>query len=249
MKTEWNYSELAKSYLKRPDYSDKAIDKMLEISHIVKGNKACDIGAGTAHLTLKLEKKGLVVSAVEPNNEMRELGSSRTRDMANVCWFEGTGEETKQQSSSFDIVTYGSSFNVMDRGKAMIEGKRIAKDQGWFAVMWNHRDLEDPVQKEIEQIINKNIKNYNYGVRREDQTEILQNSNLFKDIFKIEEPVWHEQSKDNVLEAWYSHATLQRQAGDKFVPIVKEIEKFLNTIEDTVIKIPYMTRIWLAQFA
>ena len=29
MKTEWDYTELAAAYLKRPDYAQTAIDKML----------------------------------------------------------------------------------------------------------------------------------------------------------------------------------------------------------------------------
>ena len=31
MKTEWDYTKLADAYLKRPNYSEEAIDKMLDI--------------------------------------------------------------------------------------------------------------------------------------------------------------------------------------------------------------------------
>ena len=34
MKTEWDYTNLAEAYLKRPDYVQKAIDKMLSISQV-----------------------------------------------------------------------------------------------------------------------------------------------------------------------------------------------------------------------
>jgi hypothetical protein len=37
MKTEWDSTELAEAYLKRPDYAQEAIDKMLEISGVKKG--------------------------------------------------------------------------------------------------------------------------------------------------------------------------------------------------------------------
>lgn len=37
MKTEWDYTELAAAYLKRPDYATEAIDRMLEISNVLGG--------------------------------------------------------------------------------------------------------------------------------------------------------------------------------------------------------------------
>ena len=36
MKTEWDYTELAEAYLKRPDYAQSAIDKMLAEAGIKK---------------------------------------------------------------------------------------------------------------------------------------------------------------------------------------------------------------------
>lgn len=41
MKTDWDYSLLADAYLKRPDYSDTAIDAMLAITGLRAG-KVCD---------------------------------------------------------------------------------------------------------------------------------------------------------------------------------------------------------------
>ena len=78
MKTEWDYTSLAKAYLKRPDYSDDAIDQMLQVSGLEPGSEVCDIGAGVAHLTLKLVDRQMKVTAVEPNDEMRKYGMQRT---------------------------------------------------------------------------------------------------------------------------------------------------------------------------
>jgi 16S rRNA A1518/A1519 N6-dimethyltransferase RsmA/KsgA/DIM1 with predicted DNA glycosylase/AP lyase activity len=92
MKTEWNYTSLADAYLKRPDYSNSAIDAMLNIADISKGEKVCDVGAGVAHLTLMLAARGMEVVAVEPNDAMRANGIKRTAHIENVRWHEGTGE-------------------------------------------------------------------------------------------------------------------------------------------------------------
>src|SRR6516164_2067734 len=153
MKLEWDYTTLAEAYLKRPDYSDAAIDAMLSLAGVRNGSKICDVGAGVAHFTLMLAARGMDVTAVEPNDVMRANGMKRTKELTNVRWREGTGEQTGEPSQNFDMVTFGSSFTVVDRPLALKETARILKPRGWFACMWNYRDLEDRVQRQIELII------------------------------------------------------------------------------------------------
>lgn len=247
MKTEWDYTTLADAYLKRPDYADAAIDAMLSIVGAEKGDKFCDVGAGVAHLTLMLAARGLDIVAVEPNDAMRTNGIKRTEKLANVVWHEGTGEATGQATQAFDIVTFGSSFNVCDRQDALKETARILKPRGWFACMWNHRQLDDPIQSQIEAIIKTHVSDYGYGMRREDQTAVIDSSGLFGPVVHLDSRVIHEQTIEECVEAWRSHATLERQAGPAFHDIVKAIQSYLHTLGAPNIRIPYSTNIWVAQ--
>jgi len=249
MKTEWDYTTLADAYLKRPDYADAAIDAMLSVSGTRKGDHFCDVGAGVAHLTLMLAARGLNVVAVEPNDAMRANGISRTKSISHVSWCEGTGEATCQADRSFEMVTFGSSFNVCDRAKALKETARILKPRGWFACMWNHRHLHDPIQAKIEGIIRERVDGYGYGSRREDQTEVIEASGLFGPVVHIDSKVIHQQSVDECVEAWRSHATLQRQAGLAFSNVVADIEDYLRSLGASNIEIPYSTNIWLARLS
>lgn len=229
MKTEWDYSTLADAYLKRPDYSDAAIDAMLSIAGSEKGDSVCDVGAGAAHLTLMLAGRGLNVVAVEPNDAMRANGIKRTVNFSNVRWHDGTGEAVGQASHEFDMVTFGSSFNVCDREQALRETARILKPRGWFACMWNHRQLDDPIQAQIETIIKERVSGYGYGTRREDQTEVINATDLFGPVVHLDTRVMHEQTVEECVEAWRSHATLERQAGSAFGGVVDAIEALLAT--------------------
>ena len=249
MKTEWDYTTLADAYLKRPDYSDAAIDAMLKIAGAEKGDKFCDVGAGVAHLTLMLAARGLDVTAVEPNDAMRANGMKRTASLSNVRWHEGTGEQTGQATQAFDMVTFGSSFNVCDRPVALKETARILKPRGWFACMWNHRQLEDPVQAQIETIIKERVTGYGYGARREDQTSVIDASGLFGPVVHLDSRVIHEQTIAECVEAWRSHATLERQAGNAFAAVVTAIEDYLVSLKVETIRIPYSTNIWITQLA
>lgn len=245
MKTNWDYSELAESYLKRPDYSQQAIDKMLAHMRLSSPAKVCDVGAGVAHLTLELLAKGFEVHAVEPNDNMRAFGQERTAAFPQATWYEGTGEQTGQPDETFDLVTFGSSFNVTDRQVALAETCRILKPHGWFACMWNHRDLTDPIQAKIEALIAERIPGYTYGSRREDQRDVIEASQRFVEVFETEGQVIHHQSRQDCLTAWASHATLQRQAQEKFPLILTAIGNLIADID--VLAIPYTTRIWFAQ--
>jgi ubiquinone/menaquinone biosynthesis C-methylase UbiE len=178
---------------------------------------------------------------------MRANGIKRTVDMANVRWHEGTGEVTGQTSDTFDMVTFGSSFNVCDRQQALKETARILKPRGWFACMWNHRHLEDPIQARIEAIIKERVQGYGYGTRREDQTEVIDASALFGPVVHIDARVVHQQTIEECLEAWRSHATLERQAGAKFHEVISAIDDYLRSLDTASIQILYSTNIWVAQ--
>lgn len=249
MKTSWDYSQLAMSYLKRPDYAPEVVEKLLSTARIEEGAPVCDVGAGVAHLTLHLLKAGLDVTAVEPNDQMRALGIDRTSEFSNVRWVEGTGEDTGLVADTFQLVTFGSSFNVTNRPASLEESARILKSEGWFACLWNHRVLEDSIQSEIQSIIQNQLPDFDHGVRREDQTEVIQASRLFKEVIRIDGQVVHKQRIEDCVVAWRSHATLQRHAGEKFSPIVDSIEQYLKSLNTSEIEVPYVTRAWLAQCA
>jgi ubiquinone/menaquinone biosynthesis C-methylase UbiE len=243
----WDYSALARPYLKRPNYSEAGLDAMLAIAKVTNNSAVCDVGAGIGHLTIPLSQRHLTVTAIEPNDEMRKLGAERTRNTTNISWQKGTGEATGLSPNAFALVTFGSSFNVTNREFALNETNRILCKGGWFSCMWNHRELSDPLQREIEALIRGFIPDYDYGTRREDQTPLIEKSALFFRPYQIDAPVNHRISITDWVEAWRSHATLERQSGGKLNEIVDSIERLLIGHGGSEITVPYKTRIWVAQ--
>jgi len=245
MKTKWDYTELAPHYLNRPDYAVEAVVRFCDLAELRQDAAVCDVGAGSAHLTKLLVARGCNVAAVEPNDAMRAVGMKVTANKP-VQWHVGTGEATGQPDNAFDAVTFGSSFNTTDRPEALCETQRILRPNGWFACLWNHRDLNHSLQAEVEDYIKSRINGYGYGTRREDQTEVIRESGLFGEPIFIEASYVARVPAEAYVEAWRSHGTLQRQAGEAFAGIIGGIEA-ITTAHGKVLGVGYTTRLWAAQ--
>jgi len=243
---EWDYTALAAHYDKRADYADSALQAMLELTGPSRQRPVADIGAGTGKLTRCLLARGYPVCAVEPNGAMREIGIRNTAG-GRVAWSAGTGEETGLPGDAFDLVAFGSSFNVTDRQRSLAEAHRLLRPGGWFACMWNHRDLANPLQALCEQVIRRHLPRYDYGSRRQDQSAVIRASGLFEEPRLLEGGIVSRLSVEDFVEAWRSHGTLQRQAGEAFERIVEEIREALA--DRAQVAVPYTTRIWCARRA
>jgi len=246
-KVTWDYTEHASHYDKRADYSYDAITDLVTAMGCAAAKPVADIGAGTGKLTKELLKRGLTVKSVEPNDAMRTIGIQNTKGRS-VTWSVGTGEATGLPTSSVYSAFFGSSFNVVNQNHALSEVTRILVPNGWFACMWNHRDLNDPIQQKMESIIKSFIPAYSYGLRREDPTNTIDASGYFAPTKSSEGSFVWPMPKSDIIVAWKSHATLRRQAGNDFIfdNIIQEISKYMAPLPATI-DVPYTTRIYFAQ--
>ncbi|TKX30296.1 SAM-dependent methyltransferase [Campylobacter sp. MIT 12-5580] len=246
----WDYTKHAKFYEYRPNYAPKSIDMLLCLAKGANQNalRVADIGAGTGNLSIMLLERGCKVVAVEPNDAMREIGIDRTKGQ-DIEWIRATGLESGLENESFDWLTFGSSFNVMDRNLALKEAYRVLKKGAYFSCMWNHRDLNDAVQKEAEAIITHFVPSYERGVRREEQRSFIEkHKELFDTIVYLEEDFYFHQSLQNYILAWQSvknpYWDLDTNEGKKlFEAICEEFKKKLPS----EFKIKYTTRSWSAK--
>ena len=246
-KVNWDYTEHASHYDKRADYSDEAIKELLAVTGCTPRHCVAEVGAGTGKLTKELLKHGLSVKSVEPNDAMREIGIENTRGQS-VSWSVGTGEATGLPTHGFHAVFFGSSFNVVDQNATLTEVARLLLPNGWFACMWNHRNLDDPLQQKIESIIKLHISGYSYGTRREDPTGVIAASGYFSPAKSIERTFDWAMPKSDIIVAWKSHATLRRQAGSDatFERIIDDISQCLAGLAEKI-TVPYTTRVYVAQ--
>jgi SAM-dependent methyltransferase len=109
-----------------------------------------DLAAGTGKLTRRLVPTGARVVAVEPLAEMREQ-LARAAPGAEVV--DGTAEAMPLEAASVDGVTVGQAFHWFDPELASVEIARVLRPGGALALVWNIRDLSDPLQARVNELL------------------------------------------------------------------------------------------------
>lgn len=239
----WDYSALAAHYDQRADYAPAPILQALDALGVERQSRVLDIGAGTGKLTRILSLAVDQPWACEPNDAMRRQ-ALRKPDLEGVRWMAGSATALPLLTSSMDLVCFGSSFNVVPAADALAESARVLRPGGGWLAVWNHRDLEDPLQAEIERLIVRSVPDYRYGRRREDPTADVQKSMQFHQSEHLQQAFTVDYDTAAWLEAWRAHATLVRQAGARFESIMRALEGLLD---GPSVQVPYVTRLWYAR--
>jgi SAM-dependent methyltransferase len=134
----------------RPTYPPEAVAWIAERLDLQPGRTVLDLGAGTGKLTRALLETGARVIAVEPGDAMRaEL--ERTTPGAEAL--RGAAEEIPLLDGSVDAITVGQAFHWFRHDEAIPELHRVLRPAGGVALVWNSRDPDNPLQKEIGELI------------------------------------------------------------------------------------------------
>lgn len=115
--------------------------------------------------------------------------------------------------------------------------------------MWNHRDLDDPIQNKAEEIITELVPHYSRGTRREDQRAIIESrKDLFDSILYVEEDFYFQQSLENYINAWKSvknpYWDLDSAEGRE---LFENITQKMRATLPKELHIKYTTRCWSAR--
>jgi ubiquinone/menaquinone biosynthesis C-methylase UbiE len=130
----------------RPSYPEEAVAWMVARTGLRPGVTVVDVGAGTGKLTRLLPSSGARVIAVEPVTEMR----------AKLHGFEaldGTAESLPLGDASADVITVAQALHWFDLDRALPEFHRVLRPGGHLALFWNSRDLDDPLQNGVEELL------------------------------------------------------------------------------------------------
>jgi ubiquinone/menaquinone biosynthesis C-methylase UbiE len=130
----------------RPAYPPEAVAWIADELDLRPGRTVLDLAAGTGKLTRQLVPTGADVIAVEPGKAM--IGELR-RAVPIVTAIRGGAEQIPLADDSVDAVTVGQAFHWFRFDEAVPEMHRVLRPRGGVALLWNNRDQEDELQREV----------------------------------------------------------------------------------------------------
>ena len=134
----------------RPSYPPDAIDWIAARTGLAAGRTVVDLGAGTGKLTRLLVQTGACVVAVEPVAEMR---AKLEQVVPGVEALDGTAESMPLPDGAADAITVAQAFHWFDRERAYPELHRVLAPGGFLVLLWNTRDLADPLHSAVEELL------------------------------------------------------------------------------------------------
>jgi SAM-dependent methyltransferase len=134
----------------RPDYPTDAVNTIVQTLGIGAQSTVVDLAAGTGKFTRLLIPTGAHIIAVEPVKGMR---ITLSKFVPSIEISDGTAESIPLPDASVDAITVAQAFHWFRLEEATVEIHRVLRPGGGLALIWNRRDLNQPLQQAIHNIV------------------------------------------------------------------------------------------------
>jgi ubiquinone/menaquinone biosynthesis C-methylase UbiE len=249
MKTVERFSNRVENYVKyRPTYPAQVLDLFRDRMNLQNDSTIADIGSGTGISSKLFLENDNEVFGVEPNQAMREAAESFLQDFPNFKSIDGMAENTNLENESVDLIVAAQAFHWFDRVNTRKEFKRILRDKGFIALMWNERQLDSTAfLRDYERLLIRFGTDYE-TVRHENITkETLQDffrTDFEQKTFSHVQQVDFEGLKGRMLSSSY----IPTAENPRFGEMIENLESlFAQHNENGRIEILYDTKIFYGQ--
>jgi len=143
MNTE-KFTGLAENYAKyRPTYSRELIDWLYNEVGFANAETIVDVGAGTGIFAKLLLERGSRVYCVEPNADMMSIAREYLAEYRNCEFIASPAENINLPDKCSCFITSAQAFHWFDMQAFKAECKRLLKDGGKAAIIWNSKKDSD----------------------------------------------------------------------------------------------------------
>ncbi len=244
------FSNRVENYVKyRPNYPAEILDFFGDRMNLKKESVIADIGSGTGISAKLFLQNSNAVFGIEPNKEMRRAAEKFLEDFPNFVSLNGTAENTTLPENSIDFIIAAQAFHWFNPTETRNEFKRILKENGFIALIWNERQLEsNSFLREYEQFLIEFGTDYQ-KVRHDSVTkDILQTlfqTDFCEVIFQNAQSLDFDGLRGRMLSASYM-PTKESLFFDKMMIKLKSL--FAQHAENGKIEVLYDTKVYYARY-
>jgi SAM-dependent methyltransferase len=226
----------------RPEYPHEAVDWAVQRLGLSVGARVLDLAAGTGKLTRALTARRLSVVAVDPSPEMLAylhgaVPAVETR--------EGTAEAIPLQDGAVDAVTVGQAFHWFEPQAALREIHRVLRPSGGLALLWNSRDLEDPVQQAWGEVVHEAKGSVLEREKLDERSEIAR-SGLFGPLVEFQHPWTQLLSTDEFVTLVSSRSYIARLDAPDKIELLTRIRELGEQLGEPI-PFRYVTQVQVAK--
>ncbi|KIL34352.1 methyltransferase [Cohnella kolymensis] len=247
MNSKERFTDRVDHYVKyRPGYPKEAIDYLYETVGFASHSEIADIGAGTGIFTKLLLERCSHVTAVEPNEAMREYAEQMLQGDPNFRAAAGSAEMTGLPDGSVDFIVCAQAFHWFDLAAAQTEFRRILRAGGKVVLVWNSRlTVGTPFLTEYEKLLHTYGTDYaavnHRNISQDHLTAFFQHGSFQAARFSNRQIFDYDGLKGRLLSSSYSP-----QAGHQnYIPMMSELRKLFDRNEqDGKVFFDYETEVY-----
>jgi ubiquinone/menaquinone biosynthesis C-methylase UbiE len=240
------FSNRVANYVKyRPSYPKEILRLFRDEMNLQANSIVADVGSGTGISAKIFLKNGNKVYGVEPNAAMRAAAEEFLKEFPRFQSVDGTSENTNLPDKSVDFVIAAQAFHWFKPNETRPEFKRILRENGFVALIWNERQLDtNNFLIEYENLLKK------FGTDYEKVRHDHLDEKIFKDFFQNEfsqktflnaQTVDFEGLKGRILSSSY----MPSETDANYAPMIIELQDiFAKYAESGKIDILYNTNIF-----
>jgi ubiquinone/menaquinone biosynthesis C-methylase UbiE len=243
------FSNRVENYVKyRPAYPSEILDLFRDEMNLQKKSIVADMGSGTGISAKLFLENDNAVFGVEPNELMRVAAENFLQDFPNFRSINGTAENTTLSDKSVDFVIAAQAFHWFDETKTRSEFKRVLKDNGFVALIWNERQLDsNEFLRDYEKLLNEFGTDYQKvrhdNITKESLREFFQ-TNFRQEIFNNSQSLDFNGLKGRILSSSYMPSVENERYSEM---LIKLKSLFTEHAENGRIKVLYDTKVFYGQ--
>ena len=226
----------------RPSFPSEAVELLRERLDLRPGRTVLDLAAGTGKLTRLLVGTGARVIAVEPLAGMRAVLEEAVPG-AEVL--DGTAEAIPVEDASVDAATVAQAFHWFDLDAAYRELHRVLRPGGGLAVVWNTRDVPNPLHSAIDAVL-KPIRDEAAGYELGREFDSPARSELFSEYEIWRQPWTQEFDRDLLRTRFRSVSFVAALPEPEQTHVLDRIVAAADGLPDRF-DFPYLTEIFICR--